>query len=572
MMERTIMMSAPIHAMKPKLLLLATAITCASLAQAQPNITNVTNAASYAAAGLPGSGIAQGSIFVIFGSNLGPATLVQAGAPRPTADGLSGTRVQVTVGATNYDAPMIYTSAGQVAAIMPSNVPAGPASVRVLYNSQNSSPFQTTVVRFALGIFTLNSAGTGPGVVTDANYNAVTFTTAMNPGQAGIIWANGLGAVTPAEDINGANGEIPNRVQVEVFIGGRSATVLYAGRAPGFTGLDQINFTMPDVEGCAVPIVIRLNGGNGVISNFVSTSVARNGRTCRDRGFTEADFQSAANGALRFGTLQLGRTTLKSSAQGFELQSRTDTASGGFFRFDYNTLIRSSSVAQPSPGSCTVATYGANPGTDPAFATITPLDAGNPLGLNGPNGAKQVPRTTPGFYSAQVGGGTTVSGLPPGIPNPFPPGAPDYFTVGEHTMTGPGGADVGAFTARINMPAALTWTNEAATTAVNRAQNLNVTWSGGAANDLVVIIGSSTSTNPNVTGSFTCYTTAAAGSFSVPSYVLSALPISSGGTTSPTGFLVLGNTSLEPTRFTASGVDIGIIQYFNTSGKNLPYQ
>ncbi len=377
--------------MKTKLFLLATAIACASLAQAQPRITNVTNAASYAAAGLPGAGIAQGSIFVIFGSNMGPATLIQAGAPRPTAAGLSGTRVRITLVATNIAAPMIYTSAGQVAAIMPSNVPttSGPANVVVLYNDQASAPFPTTVVRFGPGLFTLNSAGTGPGVVTDGNYTPVTFTMALNPGQAGIIWANGLGAVTPAEDINGANGAIPNVAQVEVFIGGKPAPVLYAGRSPGFTGLDQINFTMPDVEGCAVPLVIRMNGGNGVVSNFVSVAIARSGRTCRDRGFTEADFQSAASGALRFGALSVSRTTATQTLPGLGTTTvTTDTGAGTFFRFDYNTLIRSSSIAQPPPGACTVSTFGGQSApSDPALALITPLDAGGSLGINGPKGA-----------------------------------------------------------------------------------------------------------------------------------------------------------------------------------------
>ncbi|MEP7365959.1 MAG: hypothetical protein ABI972_22105 [Acidobacteriota bacterium] len=558
--------------MKIKLLLLATAITFTSLAQAQPRITNVTNAASYAAAGLPGVGIAQGSIFVIFGSNMGPAALVQAGAPRPTAAGLSGTRVRITVGATNFDAPMIYTSAGQVAAIMPSNVQVGQANVIVLFNDVASSPFPVAVVRFGLGIFTLNSAGTGPGVVTDANYTAVTFTTSMNPGQAGIIWATGLGGTTPAEDINGAAGAIPNVVQVEIFIGGKVAPVLYAGRSPGFTGLDQINFSMPDVEGCAVPLVIRLNGGNGIVSNFVSTSVARSGRTCHDRGFTEAEFQSAANGTLRLGSLSLGRTTTKVTTQGFDVQSRTDFGSASFIKFDYNTLIRSSSVASPPPGSCIVSTYGANPGTDPALATITPLDAGASIGVNGPNGAKTLAKTTPGFYSAQLGGGTTISGLPPGVPNPFPPGAPDYLSSGEYTFTGPGGADVGAFTARFTYPQPLTWTNEASITAVNRTQNLNITWSGGAANDLVVISGSSSNTNPAVGANFICYATASAGSFSVPSWVLSALPISSSAGGAPTGILLVGNTSLDPSRFTASGIDIGVLSYSNFGGKNLNYQ
>ena len=561
--------------MNTKLLLLASALACASLAQAQPAITNVTNAASYAANGLPGAGIAQGSIFVVFGRNMGPASLVQSGLPRPTAAGLAGTRVRITVNATNYDAPMIYTSAGQVAAIMPSNVPlTSQANVVVLFNDQPSSPFPVAVVRSAVGIFTLNSAGSGPGVITDGNYTPVTFTTSLNPGQAGIIWANGLGAVTPNEDTNGANGPITNPPQVEVFVGGKAAQVLYAGRTPGATGLDQINFTVPaDLEGCAVPIVVRVNGNTGVISNFVSTSVARAGRVCRDRGFTEADFQSAASGALRFGTLSLGRTTIKSTAQGFDLSARLDFGSAGFFRFDYNTLIRSSTIAEPPPGACSVTTFaGESEPNDPSLATITPLDAGASIGVNGPNGAKTIARTTPGFYSSQLGGGTTISGLPPGVPNPFPNNMPDYLSAGEYTFTGPGGADVGAFTARLTFPQPLTWTNEASITSVNRAQDLRITWTGGAANDLVVISGSSARTSPTVGGTFICYSVASAGSFSVPSWVLSALPISASAQGTPTGQLLVGSTSLEPGRFTAPGIDIGVASYFNYSGKNVNYQ
>lgn len=567
--------------MKTKLLLLSSALACASLAQAQaPSITNVTNAASYAAKGLPGSGIAQGSIFSIFGSNLGPATLVQAGAPRPTAAGLAGTRVRITVSGTNYDAPMIFTASKQVAAIMPSNVPlTAQANVVVLVNDTPSAPFPVAVVRYAPGIYTLNSAGTGPGVVTDPNYTAVTFTTALNPGGAGVIWMNGLGGTTASEDINGAAGAIPNLAQVEVFVGGKTAPVLYAGRTPGFTGLDQVNFTVPDgVEGCAVPLVIRQNGGTGVVSNFVSISVARTGRTCRDRGFTEADFQSAASGRMRLGALSLGRTSIKSSAGGFDMLTRMDIGSGTFFSFDYNALIRSSSVAEPPSGACTVSTFGGDSEpADPALALFTPLDAGNSIGVNGPNGPKTLDRQSGlenrGSYYAKLGGGITISGLPGGIPGlPGGNNLPDYLSAGTYTLTGTGGADVGAFTATLNYPQPLTWTNEAAITNVNRTQNLSITWSGGASNDLVVITGTSTNTNPTVGGSFICYSTAAAGGFTVPSWVLSALPVSSVIEGSPTGMLMVGSTSSEPSRFNASGIDIGVVSYFNYGGKSVNFQ
>ena len=57
------------------------AFLTAASAAAQPVImsTEVVNSASYLQQGLPGSGIAQGSIFTIFGRGLGPSALVQAG-------------------------------------------------------------------------------------------------------------------------------------------------------------------------------------------------------------------------------------------------------------------------------------------------------------------------------------------------------------------------------------------------------------------------------------------------------------------------------------------------------------
>ena len=79
----------------------------ASYANAAPTIAQngILNGGSYALPGLPNSGIAQGSIFVVFGQELGPATLVQVSSfPLPTSQGLAGTSIRVTVGGTTVDA------------------------------------------------------------------------------------------------------------------------------------------------------------------------------------------------------------------------------------------------------------------------------------------------------------------------------------------------------------------------------------------------------------------------------------------------------------------------------------
>src|SRR5216684_1418870 len=89
-------------------------LIAAEIAAAATSINKggVLNGASYALSLQPNGGIAQGSLFVIFGAEMGPGSLAQqSGFPLPTTQGLSGTSVQVTVNGTTVTCPMIYTSA-----------------------------------------------------------------------------------------------------------------------------------------------------------------------------------------------------------------------------------------------------------------------------------------------------------------------------------------------------------------------------------------------------------------------------------------------------------------------------
>lgn len=65
--------------------LLASGLFRGGLSFAAPNVTAALNAASYAGADLPNGSIAQGSMFVLFGSSLGPLSLHESsGAPLQT--------------------------------------------------------------------------------------------------------------------------------------------------------------------------------------------------------------------------------------------------------------------------------------------------------------------------------------------------------------------------------------------------------------------------------------------------------------------------------------------------------
>src|SRR5436305_1660131 len=91
--------------MKRSVLCAAMMFATSAVSAAAPQIGAILNAASYSKPGLPNYGIAPGSMFVVFGTELGPAALQQAtDYPYPAI--LGGTSMRVTVGTTTVDAIM----------------------------------------------------------------------------------------------------------------------------------------------------------------------------------------------------------------------------------------------------------------------------------------------------------------------------------------------------------------------------------------------------------------------------------------------------------------------------------
>src|SRR5580704_8450287 len=209
----------------------------AATAMAQPVITTVANAASGIVAGLPNSGIAQGSIFLVLGTGLGPNVLVTAPSPFQSGS-LSNTSVSVTVNGITEAGLMYYTSATQVAALLPSATPAGIGNITVSYNNQTSQQFPITVVPNNLGIFTATANGQGTAIVTFPDYSVVSVTKAVNcggpfttcgsanPGDTLTLWATGLGPIM-GSDASGAGLGVAINVPLKLFVGGVQANVIY---------------------------------------------------------------------------------------------------------------------------------------------------------------------------------------------------------------------------------------------------------------------------------------------------------------------------------------------------------
>ncbi len=259
------------------LLLLGTLI-----ASAVPVIGPPVNQANFFPPELRQYGIARGAMFAVFGQEMGPLELVIVlQFPIPTE--MAGTSVQVTVNGETLDCLMVFTSAGQLAAILPSDTPLGDGTITVTFNGETSDPAPILVVDNAVGIFTLRQDGGGPGVYTDANFAVNTIVNAFAPDTLAIAWVTGLGARTP-DNMPVVQG-LKSQLDLEVSVGGLPAKVIYAGPSGCCAAVDQIIFEVPQGrEGCFVPVGIRVDDS---VSNFASMSISSEGTTCSDpHGFS----------------------------------------------------------------------------------------------------------------------------------------------------------------------------------------------------------------------------------------------------------------------------------------------
>jgi uncharacterized protein (TIGR03437 family) len=89
-------------------------------------------------------------------------------------------------------------------------------------------------------------------VILHADYSLVTTANPAKRGDTVLVYLTGLGAVNPAVGDGVASPSTPPLSQVTltpqqliVYINGEPADVQFAGLAPGFPGLYQINVTIP---------------------------------------------------------------------------------------------------------------------------------------------------------------------------------------------------------------------------------------------------------------------------------------------------------------------------------------
>ena len=187
--------------------------------------------------------VAPESIVAVFGVQMAEQTQVATGLPLPTELAGLSARIRDSQGVERL-APLFFVSPGQLNLQIPPGTATGLATI----NLSSGATGQFTITRTAASVFTANADGRGV------------------PAAVYLIIRNGVTSYAPAARFDG-NRYVPEPVrfdsnsdqvflvlygtglrsgrEVTARIGGLDANVVFAGAAPGFTGLDQVNIQIP---------------------------------------------------------------------------------------------------------------------------------------------------------------------------------------------------------------------------------------------------------------------------------------------------------------------------------------
>jgi uncharacterized protein (TIGR03437 family) len=193
--------------------------------------------------------LSPGEFLTLLGTNLA------AGAASATTLPLPDKLNNVSVTINDIQAPIQFVSPGQINVVVPFDATQAVATIQVNNNGTLSNTITQFIGATSAGVFTVPEGGIGDAAAQDvtANYALVTEDNPAQIGDLVAVYLAGLGSVSGnvTDGQAGPSNPVSNAVNTpEVWIddvngASTQATVAFAGLAPGFAGLYQIDFTVP---------------------------------------------------------------------------------------------------------------------------------------------------------------------------------------------------------------------------------------------------------------------------------------------------------------------------------------
>jgi uncharacterized protein (TIGR03437 family) len=212
--------------------------------------------------------LAPNAIATLYGKNLayGTKTLTASdirGGVLPTVLPNTGVRVLVN----GLPANPYYVSPTQINFLVPPNLLPGPSTVQVVIDGLAGPQVPVTLGSASPALFQLDQQNI---IATRLDGSLITPAASAKPGDVVVLYATGLGAIVPPIGY----GEVPLAAaslkmlsDLQVLLDGTAvdlSLILYAGVAPNFAGLYQINLTLPDSTGANPEIRIAVGTALGI--------------------------------------------------------------------------------------------------------------------------------------------------------------------------------------------------------------------------------------------------------------------------------------------------------------------
>jgi uncharacterized protein (TIGR03437 family) len=197
----------------------------------------------------PGA-LSPNALGTIYGTNLayGTKTITSddiRGGHLPTV--LPGTGARVLIG--GLVANLYYVSPTQINFLVPANLLPGTVNLNVVVDGFAGPTIPVLLLSAAPALFQLDAEN---AVATRADGSVITPDDPVRPSEVVVLYATGLGQTIPPV----VYGELPTQAALLKQLGDFTVlldgtpldpcAIVYAGVAPGFAGLYQINVTLPD--------------------------------------------------------------------------------------------------------------------------------------------------------------------------------------------------------------------------------------------------------------------------------------------------------------------------------------
>jgi uncharacterized protein (TIGR03437 family) len=193
---------------------------------------------------------APDTFITIYGQNLAYVTRQVTiddihGGLLPTV--LIGTGVRVLV--SQIEANIYYVSPTQVNLLVPPLLVAGPATVQLVIDGLAGPPVNITLGPAAPALFQSDARMI---VATHLDGSVITAASPAHGGEIVVLYASGLGPTAPPaikDQVPKAAAPLVQMSDFRVLVNGVAvdpSRILYAGVAPGYAGLFQINVKLPD--------------------------------------------------------------------------------------------------------------------------------------------------------------------------------------------------------------------------------------------------------------------------------------------------------------------------------------